>query len=482
MVKIRDIIQLLDTPILGGDLEHQITSVTSDSRSVLPGAVFVCIIGKTYDGHDFINEAIDKGAVLIVSERKLHSFDTIGLIQIDSPRDALAKISCALYCNNINKLHLSGITGTNGKTTTSFMVHHIMRSAEKKTGLIGTIKYDLGNRILPAQRTTPEADELCEYLGEMIRCNCDSAVMEVSSHAIDLKRVSEILFDIVVFTNLSHDHLDYHENMEKYFDVKSQLFLQLKKDGIAVINYDCPYGRRLMDKLSVPIIGYGKSHDAQIRAEKIKTTMKGISFYLNSPWGSGVIKMPLLGKFNVDNALAAVAVAGAYGLPFSLIQKSLKNISYVPGRLELVRSFKKRFVFIDYAHTPDALEVVLNSIRLLIKGEIWLVFGCGGNRDKKKRRLMGKIASIHADKIIITSDNPRKEDPITICQDIIQGFDDINIPYIETDRKQAIEYALKNMKRNDALLVAGKGHEIYQEINGMLIPFDDRNVINEWLR
>ena len=480
MMKISEVSHILDKPLLSGDAEQRISAVVADSRSVLPGAVFVCISGAQFDGHEYIEEAIQKGAILIIVERAVQVREPIGLLQVDSARDALATLAHHYHGAAGDRLHLTGITGTNGKTSTAFLLQHLLQRASIKIGLIGTVHHDLGDRILPAQRTTPEADELHAYLGEMKQCDCDAAVMEVSSHAIDMKRVSALLFDVVLFTNLSHDHLDYHADMEDYFRVKCRLFSQTKENAIAVVNGDDAYGQRLIKELSVPVITFGENAAAQVRAERIKTHAKKTCFYVYSPWGEGWIQLPILGRFHVLNALAAISVAGAYGISFESMQTALKHMPSIPGRLELIRTFNQRRVFIDYAHTPEALESVLNTLRSWVKGKLWVVFGCGGNRDRKKRISMGRIASGHADKVILTSDNPRREDPLSICSDILEGWLDSNHAHVEIDRKKAIGYAMKRMKRGDILLVAGKGHEAYQEVNGMVIPFEDRLVIEAW--
>jgi UDP-N-acetylmuramoyl-L-alanyl-D-glutamate--2,6-diaminopimelate ligase len=481
-MKIREVIQILDQPLLGGDKEQVISAVVCDSRSVLPGAAFVCIEGARFDGHAFIEEAIQRGAILIITERVVHVPKSVGFFRVESSREALARLAHVFHGAAGDRLHLTGITGTNGKTSTAFILQHLLKSASMKTGLIGTVQYDLGDRVLPAQRTTPEANELHAYLDEMQRCDCEAAVMEVSSHAIDMKRVSGLLFDVVLFTNLSHDHLDYHTDMENYFQVKRRLFSQTKENAIAIVNGDDAYGQRLMQELSVPVIafGEGKNTAVQVRADQIKTRPKGTCFYMYSPWGEGWIHLPLLGRFHVANALAAMSVGGSYGLSFKAMQAAIKRVPSIPGRLELIRTYNQRRVFIDYAHTPDALEAVLNTLRSWVRGKLWVVFGCGGNRDQQKRRSMGRIASTHADMVVLTSDNPRGEDPSLICFDILEGWVDSSGPHVEIDRKKAIGYAMLRMKRGDVLLVAGKGHETYQEVNGTVVPFEDRLVIEAW--
>ncbi len=483
-MKIREVIQVLGEPLLSGDAEQMVSAVVCDSRSVLPGAVFVCIGGARFDGHEFIEEAIQRGAILIIAERAVHVPEPIGLLHVGSSREALARLAHVFHGAAGDRLHITGITGTNGKTSTAFMLQHLLQSASMKTGLIGTVQYDLGDRVLPAQRTTPEADELHAYLGEMQRCDCEAAVMEVSSHAIDMKRVSGLLFDVVLFTNLSHDHLDYHADMEEYFRVKCRLFSQTKENAIAVVNGDDAYGQRLIKELSVPVIAFGEGENTalQVRADRIKTRAKGTCFYVYSPWGEGWIHLPLLGRFHVVNALAAMSVAGSCGISFEAMQAAFKRVPSIPGRLELIRTFSQRRIFIDYAHTPDALEAVLKTLRSWVRGKLWVVFGCGGNRDQQKRILMGRIASTHADRVVLTSDNPRREDPILIVRYILEGWVDSNRPHVEIDRKKAIGYAMRRMKRGDVLLVAGKGHETYQEVNGTVVPFEDRLVIEAWTK
>ncbi|OUX38321.1 MAG: UDP-N-acetylmuramoyl-L-alanyl-D-glutamate--2,6-diaminopimelate ligase [Kiritimatiellaceae bacterium TMED266] len=482
-MKVGDFIAALNYPVKGGDPEREVTGVVSDSRMVLPGSVFVCVRGAVSDGHSFAENAVERGAVLVVAELELRMPDEVGVMQVSCSRRALGELARVFYGPVDEQLGLVGITGTNGKTSTSFMVQHLFQHAGVETGLIGTIQYDLGSRILPASRTTPEADALYRYVAEMVQGGCKRAVMEVSSHAIDLERVHGLMFEVVVFTNLSPEHLDYHQDMERYYEVKRRLFEGVKAGvGMAVVNVDDAWGRRLAAELGHSVIRVGEGEGATVRARDIEGDAEGLRFELVTPWGEGQVRLSLMGRFHVANALAAVAVAGHAGLSFKQIKQGLKGMGSIPGRLELVRSFRGRQVFVDYAHTPDALEKVLEAVRVWVRGRLWIVFGCGGDRDRQKRALMGAVAERLSDQVVLTSDNPRSEEPAEICDEIKVGCNDESRIEVVLDRREAIYYAMGALKRGDVLLVAGKGHETYQEQKGTLMPFDDREVVREWKR
>jgi UDP-N-acetylmuramoyl-L-alanyl-D-glutamate--2,6-diaminopimelate ligase len=469
-----------------GPRDSDVRGVVCDSRQVAQGFLFVAIPGQDKNGGDFIHDAIDRGAVAIVADRnaRIGSQD-ICLIRVADARLALAQISCTFHGNPSAKMKMIGLTGTNGKTTTSYMIRNILRNHGDRPGLIGTIEYEMGERVIPARRTTPEAPVLQSMLAQMANSGCGSVVMEVSSHSLDQKRVFGIDYDVAVFTNLTRDHLDYHETMEKYFEAKSLLFQSLgkgSKHATAVLNTDDQWGRKLSQmSLQADILTYGLASDAAVRAENIELTSAGTSFKAVTPWGTSAVKTRLLGRFNVYNSLAAIAACASSGIQLDAIARALAEMVSVSGRLEEIKTDKGFHVFVDYAHTDDALENVLQTLREMPRRRIILVFGCGGNRDKTKRPLMGKVAAQLADFSFITSDNPRKEVPASIIAEIRAGFGDAaNFDCVE-DRAEAIRKALAMAQKDDIVLVAGKGHESFQEFANTTIAFDDRQVVKRYL-
>jgi len=365
----------------------------------------------------------------------------------------------------------------------SFMLRDLLAKAGLQPGLIGTVRYEIGDRQIPATRTTPEAPELHAMLDRMRSAGCRAAVMEVSSHALEQERVHGISYQAAVFTNLTHDHLDFHGDMDAYFAAKARLFEQLQPEEqtpppCAVINVDDPRGPDMIQRVpsGCRVISYGTTETAQVRATAIECSSGGTAFHLQSPWGGGPIQMRLLGRFNVYNALASIAVAGNLGVSFDEMREVLQCMPPVPGRLEPVPCpFGK--VFVDYAHTPDALENVLSTLREIVSGRLWVVFGCGGDRDREKRPLMGSAAERLADTVVLTSDNPRTEPPENILADIAAGLAHPEKATIIEDREEAIAHAIAHMQPDDVLLLAGKGHETYQELNRVTIPFDDRDAV-----
>jgi len=478
---LEELLQSVEPLETNGSLSTEITSICYDSRKAEPGALFVAVPGHKVDGVEYVTEAVSRGAAAVVSENKLDLGSQVAAIQVSDARLALAQLSAHFYGKVSELMKVVGITGTNGKTTTSYMVRAILRAAGRMPGLLGTVAYEIGSRTLPASRTTPEAPEIHRFFKQMKESGCDSVVMEVSSHALALKRIHGIDFDICIFTNLTQDHLDYHKDMETYFCVKAELF---KKPGhLAIVNIDDPWGKKLVDfcGTSNDLITCGFSPKADVRAFDEKVDLNGTSFRLTSPWGDGQIHLNLLGRFNIYNALAAIAVGGALRIPMAVMEEALQNLSYVPGRLQLVPNRKNKKVFVDYAHTDDALRNVLSTLREICPGKLFVVFGCGGNRDKGKRLLMGQVADEFADYSILTADNPRDEDATAIALEIAEGFSGFDHFEIEIDRRTAIEKALQKLGKKDILLVAGKGHETYQESKGTIIPFDDRETIMEIL-
>jgi UDP-N-acetylmuramoyl-L-alanyl-D-glutamate--2,6-diaminopimelate ligase len=475
-MELNDLVKLLRPAKVVGRKDGVVKGVAYDSRLVQEGYLFVAIPGGELNGLDFIDEALSKGALAVVAESEIQLPTTASFIQVKDARVALAQIACAFHRDPSSLLEVVGITGTNGKTTISYLVRCLLEADNRSTGLIGTVENCIGERVIPASRTTPEAPELQAMLDQMRAANCRSAVMEVSSHALDQHRVDGIDFDVSVFTNLTQDHLDYHEDFENYFAAKSRLF-QNGRTGKSVINIDDEYGRRLLEDPAVQgeLISYGMHPDAMVCAEDVRLDATGSTFMVRSPWGSSDMHLQLLGRFNVSNALAAIAAGCAMGVNFARIVDALEQVVSVPGRLERIEAPGGQ-VFVDYAHTHDALENVLHTLREITAGRLLVVFGCGGDRDREKRAKMAAVAEELADLSIVTSDNPRRENPMDIITDILSGFKHEASRLVEVDRATAIATGIDQLQEGDILLIAGKGHENYQEFANSVIPFDDREV------
>jgi UDP-N-acetylmuramoyl-L-alanyl-D-glutamate--2,6-diaminopimelate ligase len=475
---LRSLIQVLSPKTLEGTLDREITGIAYDSRRVMPGMLFVAITGRNQDGHRYIPAAIERGAVAVVCERNGFLPQRAAKIIVSSAREALAQASAAFYQHPSRRLKIAGITGTNGKTTVSFILKKMLETAGRRSGLIGTVRYEIGDRMIPANRTTPEALELQQMLSQMVRAGCHACVMEVSSHALDQKRVLGVRFGAAVFTNLTRDHLDYHGSMEEYYRSKRQLFHYLEGGGPsrAVINLDDPYGARLAAEISPPPqFTYGFGAAAALRAADLQLGRSGTQMTVLTREGSFQCRVPLIGRHNVYNTLAAVGAALALGVEIPAIQEALRSMEAVPGRLESVSLGQPFGLFVDYAHTDDALRNVLATLREITSGRLLLVFGCGGNRDPGKRPKMGRAAAEMADFTIITTDNPRQEQPGLIAAQIEAGFSGISSAFqIELDRGRAIEQIVRLAQPGDNVLIAGKGHETYQEFENTIIPFDDR--------
>ncbi len=481
-MKLNELLETITVLDVAGDLNVEVNGIAYDSRQVKPGGLFVALPGMKSDGAEYIPDALSNGAVAVVSERQLDLGSGVVHIHVPHARRALAELANAFFGDLSHRMKVVGVTGTNGKTTTCYMIRNILRDGGYTPGLLGTVAYEIGGRSLPSSRTTPEAPDIHSMFRQMQEHGCDSAVLEVSSHAIAMERVHAIDFKIGVFTNLTQDHLDFHRDMDSYFDTKANLFESLKRsdERSAVINVDDPWGRKLVERtLDVDIVTYGFSEQAQVRAAKVKLDAHGSSFRITTPWGEGRVHLRLLGRFNIHNALAAIAAGGLCGVGLQQIVCSLEQLDAVPGRLELVPNRRNRKIFVDYAHTDDALKNVLNTLREICKGRLLVVFGCGGNRDTGKREKMGRVACGLADYAIVTSDNPRREDPAAIVGDVIAGCDDPTRYEVVLDRRDAIAAAIAMMRRNDLLVIAGKGHETYQEFDGTIVPFDDREVVRE---
>jgi len=469
-------------------LDLDIKGLAYDSRMVKPGYLFVAIPGRRQDGAAFIEDALKRGAAAVVGELDEWPYRHVPYMRVADARRALAEISCAYFNDPSSRMDMYGITGTNGKTTISFMVRAILRTDGQRPGLIGTIQYEMGERVIPAHRTTPEAPDLQSMLEKMERAGCDSAVMEVSSHALDQKRVWGIDYDVAIFSNLTREHLDYHGTMEEYFKAKARLFACLgvmKKEAVGVVNADDPWGQRiLMQSIRASMYSYGLKSDADVRAIDVRLEACGSSFTVESPWGRIDLRLPMLGAFNISNALAALTACAARGVALETIKQALETMDPVPGRLQLVAGGRKDAprVLVDYAHTDDALANALSIVRETTAGKVIVVFGCGGDRDRSKRPAMGAVAHQFADHIWITSDNPRSEDPAAIAADIEAGLPEGALYTVCLDREQAILGALRSAQQGDTVLIAGKGHENYQEFNHTIAPFDDVAVARHGLQ
>src|SRR5437868_6071373 len=464
-----------------GTLDRTVENIAYDSRRVQRNGMFVALRGEKSDGHEFIGQAIEKGASVIVAEREEQNPRATCLV-VENTRTALADFAATLYGHSERKLKLAAATGTNGKTTTTFLIRHICENSGLRCGLIGTVRYEIGERVLPAIRTTPESLDLQELLAQIVNAGCKAAAVEVSSHALAQDRTRGIEWDVAVFTNLTQDHLDFHRTMENYFEAKAKLFqnlpLQSKKKGAsAVINIDDRYGEKLVDRLAgkIPVVTYGLGLHADFRASNYRTEFAGTSYQLDARGRSYLVRVPLIGRFNVANSMAALAAATVMGVNLRAAILSLARSPQVPGRLELVPAKRQFQIFVDYAHTDDALRNVLKTLRELKPRKLIVVFGCGGDRDRKKRPLMGRVADELADYAIITSDNPRKENPDAIISEVEKGFRSTHYEKI-VERAEAIRHAVAMAQPRDLVLIAGKGHEKYQEFADHTIPFDDLQV------
>ena len=467
-----------------GDIDMDIKGLSYDSRVVKEGDLFFCIKGLRADGHSFAKKAEEAGAKATVVEY-LQPDLSITQILVGNARKAMARLASAFFGHPTKRLNLVGITGTNGKTTTSFMTESIFNAVGQKTGLLGTIEYRIMGEKLPVSRTTPESLDLQSFFARMVDAGVQTAVIEVSSHAIDLLRVEACSFDAVVFTNLSQDHLDYHGTMESYFKVKKRIFdATIHKNVAQIINIDDNYGRYLIREGSCKQLRYSTKEKVELYAKDITLRADGSSFILESPGGSVDVTLKLPGHYNVYNALAAAGAAIALGVNIDDVKKGLEALGSVPGRFERVDCGQNFTVVVDYAHTPDSLGKIIGAARQLTERKVITVFGCGGDRDRSKRPEMGRIATALSDYTIITSDNPRSEDPLKVIEDIKSGIKELEKVRFETeeDRRLAIKLAFERADQGDIVVIAGKGHEQGQEIAGKMIPFDDVEVARELLR
>jgi UDP-N-acetylmuramoyl-L-alanyl-D-glutamate--2,6-diaminopimelate ligase len=464
-------------------LESIVSAIAYDSRRVVDGAVFVALKGLKADGAQFVPQAIARGAGVVVAEVSRPVDGTTPWLTVNDARLALALLADAFHEQPSRRMRVVGVTGTNGKTTTAYLLASILDAADLKAGLLGTVTYRLGGEDREASRTTPEAPDVQELFAEMLRHGCKSAVMEVSSHALALRRVDAIWFEAAIFTNLTRDHLDFHPDMEAYFQAKRRLFEILPDHAPGIINLDDPRGAELVRICKHPVT-FAISRPADVTAGPIEMTLNGLRLEIRTPRGTVEVQSPLVGRPNVSNILAAAATAVALGLPLEAIARGVQLLRGVPGRFELVSTAADgATVVVDYAHTDDALRNLLETARPLAPRRLITVFGCGGDRDRTKRPLMGMVAARLSDVVVITSDNPRSEDPHRIIDEIKRGIpagsqSADRTPEIHTvvDRREAIERAVQLADAGDVVLIAGKGHEKYQQIGDRVLPFDDGEV------
>jgi len=479
---LRDLAAKLTRVTVAGSLDQELSAVTDDSRKAGAGVLFVAVRGEVVDGHDYIDKALEAGSTVIVAEHaQPRNFSTdVTWLHVPDSRYVLAVFASAFNGDAWKDMAIAGVTGTNGKTTTAFLVHHLMKSQWHRAGLLGTVTVDDGETEAAATSTTPGSLELQNLLGRMRDHGCRGVAMEVSSHGIDQQRIASLGFDAAIFTNLTQDHLDYHGTMERYFEAKKSWFDKLAdnplgKKPVAVINVDDAHGLELAEALEgkLPIYRFGFGVHTDFRANNLKQSARGMEFELTAKGKSFLVRAPLIGRFNVYNLLGAIAAASACGIRPRESVAAIAEAPQVPGRMENIGNAGGATVFVDYAHTPDALENACRTLRELNPRRLITVFGCGGDRDRTKRPLMGTAAAQNSDICIITSDNPRSEDPMAIIQEIEKGMGGKTYKVIP-DREEAISSVVKAARAGDIVLIAGKGHETYQQFADRTIDFDDR--------
>jgi len=485
-MKIKELLEGIEVIGMTGSEELRVSGISYDSRKVQQGQLFVALKGETSDGHRFIRSALNNGAVAVIHEEDLEDLDdlapTASFIRVRDTRKALSLASQVWYHAPSHSMTVIGVTGTNGKTTTTYLLKEILEAWGKKVGLIGTIQYMIGDAAYQATHTTPESLEFQKLLHDMLAAGCSHVVTEVSSHALSQKRVEGTVFRAGIFTNLTRDHLDFHGTMDNYFLSKQRFFSELlERSATAVINHDDPWGRKLVENISAHVYTYGLESGADLLASEINTSFDGLKFRISTRGRTYDAASPLVGLPNVYNILAAAGAAAAVGVPWNVIMEGIRRSPEIRGRFEKVDAGQKFLAIVDYAHTEDALERLIYTARGLTKGKIITVFGCGGDRDRGKRPRMGAIATRLSDFVIITSDNPRSENPDEIIREIETGATRRNY-LTEPDRKEAIKRAVLMADKNDIVLIAGKGHEEYQEIGGKRCPFNDREVVEESIR
>lgn len=486
--KLTQLLELLPAAEVIGNKDIIITDVTADSRVVQQGSLFICLKGATVDGHRFLPMAVGKGAVAaLVEDLPGQIPEGVTLIKVADTRTAMEEVTPFFFDYPGKTMRMIGVTGTNGKTTTTNIIRTILRQAGHKVGMIGTINIMIEDQVMVSHNTTPDVVDLQKNLFAMKEAGCDYVVMEVSSHALVLKRVAGCEYDCALLTNITQDHLDFHKTLDNYRDAKSLLFEGLAKghkpNKTAIFNMDDPSSEIIKARTGVKVLTYGKDKSNDIYPISFTIGAKEMSLVLSTPAGQMDLDLKITGEFNVYNVMGVVAAMLAENIPVETICQVLDGFGGVPGRFQLVEAGQPYTVIVDYAHTPDGLENVLNTARAITKGKLWVVFGCGGDRDNKKRPIMGGIALKLADKLVVTSDNPRTEDPELIIDEIFTALQQVPAGKQVVrlaDRREAIEYALANAAAEDVILIAGKGHENYQILKDRTIHFDDKEVVLEY--
>ncbi|KXA62857.1 UDP-N-acetylmuramoyl-L-alanyl-D-glutamate--2,6-diaminopimelate ligase [Veillonella atypica] len=492
MKTLKDIISTLDVQQVQGDQNVSIQDITADSRAVKLNSLFIALDGATVDGHNYIDKAVAAGAVAVIVSKPVTVPDDVCVITVSDTRQAMMVCVPYFFDYPANRMRMVGVTGTNGKTTTTHMIRHILKAQGHKVGVIGTVHIMIGDTSYPIHNTTPDVVDLQHILHQMVQENVEYCVMEVSSHALALGRVSGVEFDTAVFTNLTQDHLDFHKTFENYLAAKCKLFEQVsasnqvKDNKGAVINIDDSYGHRVMEKTTAPTITYSTLGKGTLNASDVHMSTKNSQYTVNYKGESYPVSMNTTGLFNVYNTLAAIGACLQEGISMEAIDTALKTFSSVPGRFELIEEGQDFAVVVDYAHTPDGLQNILETAKAIKENRIIIVFGCGGDRDATKRPIMGRIAAEYGDKIYVTSDNPRTEDPVQIVKDVEVGVKEAlrdGTSYeVIVNRREAINHAIHDAKAGDIVIIAGKGHENYQILKNETIHFDDREEARKALK
>lgn len=463
----------------GGD-DIAVRSCSSDSRSIAPGELFVAIPGTVYDGHEFISEAVAQGCAAILAQRPVEGLGRT-VCRVPNTREAYARLCQALAGDPSRQMQVIGITGTNGKTTTSYLTASVLAAGGFKAGILGTLGCFDGEEFLPSSMTTPPPPELANRLARMVQNGCSHAVMEVSSHALDQSRVAGMRFDAACVTNVCRDHLDYHGSPQNYRRAKSKLFRHLAPEGFAVLNADDPASAAFLSQLDGPVLTVGMRSAAEITASIAEQYASEQTMLLTAGSETIAVRTRMIGRHHAYNCLSAAALGLAYGIDLVTIARGLEAVEHLPGRLERIECGQPFGVFVDFAHTPDALAGALAALREVTEGRLICVFGAGGDRDRQKRPLMGRAAEMGADLVVLTNDNPRCEDPQQIFSDLLGGFHRPAEVEVLPDRAEAIGFALAEARPGDCVLIAGKGHETCQILGGERVPFDDRAVARRWL-
>ena len=492
MKRVEDIVKVISPIRVEGPQTAEVCHITADSRTVQEGSLFICLVGATVDGHSFVEKAVQDGAVAVVVSKPVTVPDHVTVIYVEDTRQALQAAVPFFYDYPASKMRMIGVTGTNGKTTTTHIIAHLLRSQGYTVGVIGTVHILIDDQSYPIHNTTPDVADLQQILQQMVDAGVTHCIMEVSSHALALGRTAGVEYDTAVFTNLTQDHLDFHKTFDNYLAAKAKLFkqvsasYQVKEGKGAVINVDDAYGQSIVDVTTSPMITYSTEGKGTMNASDLTVTAKSSQFTLNYDGKSYPISTKIAGMFNVYNTLAAVGATLYEGLSMEEIVKGLATFTAVPGRFELIEEGQDFAVVVDYAHTPDGLENILQTAKKIVENRILVVFGCGGDRDATKRPIMGRIAAQFGDRVFVTSDNPRTEDPVQIVKDVEVGVreglhDDVTYEVI-VDRREAIHKAIAEATTGDVVIIAGKGHEDYQILKDETIHFDDREVAREALK